>query len=163
VVDQSFELNSPAWQFELGDPVPGRRSGANPHTGQWSVLLGIVPPNPDAYTYSSVRQTVTIPADARSATLSFWYWPGSENVYSIDQQQMFIYEGAWADRIFAAEVLRTNSNSRQWTLRTFDLLNNGQRNLAGKTIHLYFNVLNNFVTSPRTWMYVDDVSVLICR
>jgi hypothetical protein len=162
VLDPSFELGSAAWVFE-GSIWIGRRSNDNPHTGLWSALLGIVPPNPDAYIYSWVRQSVTIPADVYSATLSFWYWPASEDVNSIDQQQMFIYEGDWADRVFAAEVLRTNSNSRQWTLRTFDLLNNQQRNLTGKTIHLYFNVLNNFVTSSRTWMYIDDVSVVICR
>jgi hypothetical protein len=162
VVDNSFELDSPAWNFE-GGSSPGRRSEANSRTGQWSALLGIVPPNPDAYTYSSARQMVTIPADIHSATLSFWYWPASENDMSIDEQQVFIYEGDWADRIFAAEVLRTNSNSQQWTHMTFDLLNNGQLNLAGKDIHLYFNTLNKFVTTPRMWMYVDDVSVSVCQ
>jgi hypothetical protein len=162
VRDRSFEEDSAAWIFD-GGSQPGRRSMANPRTGRWSALLGIVPPQPDAYTYSSVRQTVIIPPDVRSATLSFWYWPGSENVFSIDQQQMFIYQGAWEDRDFAAEVLRTNSNSRQWTFKTFDLLHNDQANLAGRTIHLYFNALNNFVPYPRTWMNVDDVSVVICR
>jgi hypothetical protein len=151
------------------------------------VRLGIKPPTTDAYSWSSVRQRITIPANAKSATLSFWYKPFSEapcqssswqqlnwDDYSVDQpgqippdwnprswascdwQQALILADDFPNPTILATVMNINSNSGVWTHKTFDLMP-----FAGQTVWVYFNVYNDGWGYKRTWMYVDDVSVMV--
>jgi hypothetical protein len=151
------------------------------------MLLGIRPPTADAYSWSSVRQRITVPANAKSATLSFWYKPFSEapcqsswqqfdwDDYNVDQpghiptdrnllswdscdwQQALILTDVWPYPNILATAMNISSNSRVWTNQAFDLMP-----FAGQTVLVYFNVYNNG-WGGRTWMYLDDVSVQICR
>jgi hypothetical protein len=111
----------------------------------------------DAQSYSSVRQEVTIPGDVASATLSFWYYPICQDVLPYDWQEVIIFDHtltvplAWA-------MPRICSDSQTWTYHTFDLTP-----YKGQTIILYFNVYNNGVGNRKTAMYLDDVSVQVCR
>ena len=59
--------------------------------GSWSMRLGITSKS-DAYSWSSVRQQVTIPGSAASATLSFWYYPICQDSVEYDWQEVIIYD-----------------------------------------------------------------------
>jgi len=109
----------------------------------------------DIESWSSVRQEVTIPGDAVSTTLSFWYYPLSQDSIDYDWQEALILD---TNLDFLARVMKVNSNSQTWTHHTFDLTA-----YKGQTIILYFNVYNNGVDNRKTAMYLDDVSVQVCR
>ena len=109
----------------------------------------------DATSYSSVYQAVTIPGDTVSATLSFWYHPLCQDDAD-DWQAAIIYDQNWGLLDWA--MPKTCSDSQTWTHHTFDLTS-----YKGQTIILYFNVYNNGVGNLKTAMYLDDVSVQICR
>ncbi len=110
----------------------------------------------DIESWSSIYQTVAIPGNATSATLSFWYYPLCQDTVKNDWQAAIIFDHtltvplAWA-------MPRVCSDSQTWTHHTFDLTP-----YQGQTIILYFNVYNNGVGDLKTAMYLDDVSVWIC-
>ena len=108
----------------------------------------------DAESYSSIYQEVTVPGDAVSATLSFWYYPLSKDTIKYDWQEALILD---AGLNFLARVMKVNSNSQTWTHQTFDLTS-----YKGQTIILYFNVYNDGEVNLKTAMYLDDVSVQVC-
>jgi len=107
----------------------------------------------DAYSYSSVYQEVTIPDDAARVTLSFWYYPLSQDTIQYDWQEALILD---TDLHFLARVMKVNSDSQTWTYHSFDLTP-----YTGQTIILYFNVYNNGEGDLKTAMYLDDVSVQV--
>jgi len=110
----------------------------------------------DTYSYSSIYQQVTIPGDAVSATLSFWYYPLCWDTVEHDWQEVIIYTQSWG--FITRAMGKICSNSQTWTHHTFDLTS-----YKGQTIILYFNVYNNGVGNRRTAMYVDDVSLQVCK
>ncbi|MFQ5813815.1 MAG: glycoside hydrolase family 10 protein [Anaerolineae bacterium] len=110
----------------------------------------------DAQSYSSVYQEVTIPEDAASATLSFWYYPLCQDDVEYDWQGAIIYDHNWVRRDWAMEKIC--SDSQTWTYHAFDLMP-----YRGQTIIVYFNVYNNGVDNLKTAMYLDDVSIQVCR
>jgi len=122
-------------------------------SGSWSMRLGITDES-DVESWSSVYQAMTIPGNAASATLSFWYYPLSEDAIEHDWQEALILD---VNLTFLARVMKVNSNSKTWTHHTFDLTA-----YKGQTIIVYFNVYNNGVGNLKTAMYLDDVSVQIC-
>ena len=124
-------------------------------TGSWSMRLGITS-KPDAYSWSSIRQQVTIPGNATSATLSFWYYPICQDSVEYDWQEVIIYDAAVTTKL-AYAMPKVCSNSQTWTHHTFDLMP-----YKGQTITLYFNVKNDGVANLKTAMYLDDVSVEVC-
>jgi bacillopeptidase F (M6 metalloprotease family) len=109
----------------------------------------------DAQSYSSVYQMVTIPGNAASATLSFWYYPICQDAYPYDWQDVILYTQSWG---FITRVMpQMCSNSRTWTHHTFDLTP-----YKGQTIILYCNVYNDGAGNLKTAMYLDDASVWVC-
>ncbi len=184
IINCGFEADE-GWVF--GEtPRPAVYTTEDAHWGARSVRLGIKPPTTDAYSWSSVRQRITIPANAASATLSFWYKPFSEapcggnwqqfdwSDFSVDQpgrirpgrnslswascdwQQALILADDYPNPTILATVLSISSNSGVWTNKTFDLMP-----FAGQTVWVYFNVYNDGWGYGRTWMYVDDASVMV--
>jgi hypothetical protein len=121
-----------------------------------SMRLGITDQS-DAYSWSSVYQQVTIPGDAVSATLSFWYYPLCQDTVAYDWQTAIIYDPTLS-HILAYAMPKVCSNSQTWTHRTFDLMA-----YKGQTIVVYFNVKNDGVGNLKTAMYLDDVSIQICH
>jgi len=184
IINCGFETDE-GWLFGES-PRPAAYTTEDAHWGARSVRLGIKPPTTDAYSWSSVRQRITIPANAKSATLSFWYKPFSEapcwsnwqqfdwSDYRVDQpgrippernlrswsscdwQQAFILADDFPKATILATVMNISSNSRVWTNQTFDLMF-----FRGQTVWIYFNVYNNGSGYGRTWMYVDDASVMV--
>jgi hypothetical protein len=161
------------------------------HGGLRSMHCGIPPTELDNETPSSFYQALTIPADAGTVELSFWYMPFTEETEwpsgpEISGERFTPEEcilGTWAvkglsesaegalggydsqqcrilDADFSplVQVLNVNLNSGVWTEVTYDL-----SAYKGQTIVLYFNVYNNGWDNKRTWMYVDDVKVDVCR
>jgi hypothetical protein len=130
-------------------------STAQAHGGERSVLLGLTDPAHNAFEYSSVIREITIPADAVSATLTFWTYPLSQDVPFNDLQLVRILD---TDNIIRASLLYETSNAQAWLPGPpYSLLG-----FAGQTIRLYFAVVNNGEDGV-TAMYVDDVSVEVCR
>ena len=69
VQNGGFETTA-VWQLGA-TAAPPQYVTSNPHSGAWSLRMGIAD-GVNRQTFSSVRQTVTIPASAQKATLSFW-------------------------------------------------------------------------------------------
>ena len=144
--------------WTIGDtPRPAGYSTAAVRTDSWAMRLGITYLS-DAKSYSSINQAVTIPADATSATLSFWYYPLCQDTVEHDWQAAIIYQPGDPWVFLAWAMPKVCSDSQAWTHHTFDLMA-----YKGQTIILYFNVSNNGGDNLKTAMYLDDVSVQACR
>ncbi len=122
------------------------------HSGARSMRLGITDQG-DYPSYSSIWQQVTIPFDASYATLSFWYYPLSQDVIELDWQEALILD---VNFYVLDQVMKINSNGQTWTRHTFDLMS-----YRGQTIAIYFNVYNDGGNGLKTAMYLDDVSVAV--
>jgi uncharacterized lipoprotein YddW (UPF0748 family) len=109
----------------------------------------------DAKSYSSVYQEITIPEDAASVTLSFWYYPLCQDALPYDWQGVIIYDPTLSELLDWA-MPKICSDSQTWTHHTFDLTL-----YKGQTIILYFNVYNDGEGNLKTAMYLDDVSVQV--
>jgi bacillopeptidase F (M6 metalloprotease family) len=142
--------------WTIGDtPRPAGYSTAVARSGLWAMHLGITHQS-DIESWSSIYQKVTIPGDAVGATLSFWYYPLCQDTGEHDWQAAIIYDQTW--QILGWAMSKTCSDSQTWTHHTFDLTA-----YKGQTIIIYFNVYNNGAGNLKTAMYVDDVSVQVCR
>lgn len=110
----------------------------------------------DGASYSTVYQTVTIPADAGTATLTFWYRPGTQAKTGDFQRVLLLRPSSYA---LLKVLLKTLSNAGGWQQASFDL-----SAYRGQGVVLYFEVYNVDVSSgPHTWMFLDDVSLRTCR
>ncbi|RME85102.1 MAG: zinc carboxypeptidase [Caldilineae bacterium] len=159
-----------AWTF----PITGSTAGyttAQAHTGSRSARFGLLPhmsrlqvperrPDgelvPAGQTWSTGYQMVTLPADAASLTLSFWYYPASDDTAG-DSQSMRLLRPNF--RVLAT-LMSALENDRAWKSASFDL-----SPYRGRTVYVYFEVINDSPNDGRedkTWMFVDDVSVQAC-
>ena len=184
VSNGGFERDG-AWDF----PVTANRAGyttAQAHTGQRSARFGLAPTDcgvgiadcgsvidarqsatcrinllgeiaPENASFSSGYQTVSIPASACSSTstLTFWYKPGTEATEGDYQRVMLLDPDGYS---YIATLLRVLEHSSIWQQARFDLMP-----YRGRSVVLYFEVYNDNVSAgPRTWMFLDDVSVQAC-
>ena len=151
IVNGGFETDE-GWNFGW-TLRPAVYSTEVVHSGTRSMRLGIIDQT-DAPSDSSIWQEVTIPPNAYYASLSFWYYPLSQDPIENDWQEARILD---ADLInILAQVMKRNSNSQTWTYHTFDLLP-----YRGQTIAISFNVHNDGDGDLKTAMYLDDVSVAV--
>jgi hypothetical protein len=155
-------------------PITAKTAGYSPavsHSGSRSMRGGIVAPASPLHSYSSFRQTVTIPSNATSATLRFWLYPLSTGTAAVggptrpapatvqralhmgDAQYLLILNQSdtWIGTVFWER-----RSDGTWISRQYDLLG-----YAGQTIKLHFGVYNNGYGGI-TAMYVDDVSLQVC-
>ena len=57
------------------------------------------------------------------------------------------------------ELMRVRLNSTVWREASFDLTA-----YRGKSVVIYFETYNDSTAATgRTWMFLDDVSVVVCR
>lgn len=137
-------------------PCLAHYSTAMAHSGQRSMFLGVEPSaEASVICYSSVRQEVTIPKGVKEAILSFWYYPASSHSFESDWQGALVLHitSRYRNR---TEVMKVNSNDQSWTQKTFDLTR-----CAGQNIVIYFSVFNDGVGERPTFMYLDDVSIVV--
>jgi len=95
-----------------------------------------------------------------SVNLSFWYYPISAD--EEDRQIAEVWEPNREVRNRLMGVGGDTSDAQEWIHRSFDLT----EHYPGRTMWLYFSVLNrNQDRRPGgvTAMYVDDVSLTVCR
>jgi uncharacterized repeat protein (TIGR01451 family) len=167
-----FEENA-AWTFPITASTGGY-STAQAHAGLRSARMGVLPGTliaassvrtpehnilgemaPLGASYSSGYQTVAIPADAGTATLTFWYKPGTQAASGDFQRSMLLND----DYTYLTTVMKVLENSGDWLQRSFDLTP-----YRGRSIVIYWEAFNDdLLAGPRTWMYLDDVSVQVCR
>jgi hypothetical protein len=134
-------------------PRPARFTTEQAHAGNRSILLGLKPGEGDLYSYSSVRQVITVPSAIDSATLSFWYYPLSDLDAGDYQECILLDQGG----VTLAILMRTNVNTAAWTGMSYDL-----SAYAGQTIQAYFDAYNDGEGNGVTGFYLDDVSVKSC-
>ncbi len=140
---------SDSWTY-AGQDSPARTT-SRAHSGSYSLQVGLsLGQQGDSITY----QMVTIPSSATSGTLSFWYWPASNDSSSYAWQEANIINssGQVIERLF-----QKTTNDRTWIQLTFDL-----SKYAGQTIGIQFlDHENSNGYSYYTYMYVDDVALIV--
>ena len=125
------------------------------HSGSRSMRTGIVNAAKNIYSYSSSWQQLTIPSDAQKADLTFWNYSQSINgIDGYDVQMMIVLN---QNKQELQRFVNDRSDARTWKSSTFDL-----KKFAAQTIWVYFGVYNNGWGGVMG-MYVDDVSLTICK
>jgi hypothetical protein len=125
------------------------------HSGARSMRTGIVDASKNVYSYSSAWQQVTIPSGIKSANLTFWLFPQTINgIDGFDVQLMIILNN---NKLEVERPVNMRSNERIWKSFQFDM-----KKYAGQTVWIYFGTYNNGWTGTMA-MYVDDVSLMICK
>ncbi len=146
--------------FETGSLIDWTAAGAivptvsiaEEHSGSYSALLGSIA-KPELNGNSDITQTITIPSSATTATLTFWYWPVTNDTITYAWQEAQVQNTSGAT---LAEVFKVASNAKAWTEVTYDL-----SPYIGQTVVIYFNAHGTGSSSYYVGMYVDDVSVLV--
>jgi hypothetical protein len=140
--------NDQGWVF--GDtPIRGDYDAAVVLSGNRAVRLGATSGR-NVFSFSSIWQRVTIPAEARQVVLGANVYPVSQDECGVDLQYIAILNDNFRlTRTLSASL----SNSQTWENRTFDI-----SDLRGQTIYIYFSVLNRGC-SGLSAMYVDDATL----
>jgi len=123
------------------------------HSGNRALALGIVQGG-NVQSYSSARQTVTIPADAGTVTLSAWVYTMMESPTGNDRVQLLLLDPSDDTTVYTLQ--NWTNDSRTWNQMTFDL-----SRWRGRTLQLYFNVYNDGLGGT-AGMFLDDVSLVSC-
>ncbi|HEX3763330.1 MAG TPA: S8 family serine peptidase [Kofleriaceae bacterium] len=149
IADSGFEAGAAAWMFSGSAQ---RSTGGFPHTGTAYATLGLA-----SSASGSASQAITLPADARSADLSFWLNVTSEETTITTAYDQLLVEVLGTDGEVRA-TLASFSNLDRGTagayLRRgpFDLLG-----FAGQTVVLRFRAATD--VSLVTTFRVDDVLI----
>ena len=157
LVNGNFE-SAAGWDFGQ-DPIPGKYTSIPVHSGIRSVQLGNPPESGYAsvYSYSSVRQGVSIPNGA-TVQLRWWHFHRTElgvlgSTDNTQDRQEVILLKPNGDTLRVLQRVRRNDNA--WQQDIIDLTE-----YSGYSFVLYFNVIN--YGGGRTWTYIDDVELLVC-
>jgi len=127
------------------------RSSSQAHSGKYSLKVGLSSKQQgDAIAY----QMVSIPASAHSATLSFYYWPASNDssTYGWQEADVIDSSGNVLQQLFV-----NTTDDQTWIQMTFDL-----SAYAGQTIGIQFlDHEESNGAAYYTYMYVDDVALTV--
>ncbi|MDQ1301601.1 MAG: hypothetical protein QG637_1523 [Chloroflexota bacterium] len=145
-----FENNA-AWLLGPAPQKPEYVTYAR-HGGNRSLVLGITK-GASQESYSSARQTVTIPLSANTVTLSFWF-----NAMMTDPLRGQFMELALlaSNGTVLDKPWHSQNDSRTWNQMSFDL-----SRWRGRTVQIYFNVYNDG-QGGTAGMFLDDVSLVAC-
>ena len=150
VVDGSFEFGD-AWILGRTSLVPEYAAGQG-LTGGTALALGAWR-GVNLQSFSSARQTLTLPADAEQAFLTAWVYAMTSGDASTDYMELVllspegrILEKPWVSR----------DDDRVWKRLSFDLTR-----WRGQTIQVYFNVYNDGAGGTAA-LLLDDVSIEAC-
>ncbi|MXZ21823.1 MAG: hypothetical protein F4Y84_14680 [Caldilineaceae bacterium SB0665_bin_25] len=141
-------------------PVPPILA-SQPSGGALSLRLGNPPGSgtQNIQSYSSVRQLVQLPAGALSASLRWNHLSRSQDpptfspALASDRQELILLTSSLATE---AILYRSRAENAAWETMTVDLTP-----YLGGAYYLYFNVFNDG-NGRRTWMFLDDVQLLVC-
>ena len=149
--DGGFETGG-AWELGVS-PLPPRYVSDMKHSGAKSLALGITDGG-NVQSYSSARQTVTIPAGEDQAKISFWVYAMANGAPATDYMELALLT---ADGSAVLDKPWYSHNDGQaWNQMTFDI-----SPWRGQTVQVYFNVYNDGLGGT-AGMYLDDVSLLVC-
>lgn len=149
-----FEAGAQGWYLGPTERVPALTSD-NRHSGNYAMRLGI-PDGPNVQTFSSIRQTVSIPADATTVEITFWVYLMSTETGGQDHQEFVVLSPADGSTL-ALPWRVWYDNSRNWMQQRINLTQ-----FRGQSIVVYFNAYNDG-TGGVTSMVIDDISLLACR
>ena len=150
IVDGGFETGG-GWV--LGpNPVTPQYVTFTKHSGNQSLMLGITS-GANVESFSSARQTVTIPATATQTTLTFWFYAMASAPATTDYMEVVLLDSAGA---ILTKPWVSHNNSQLWNQMSFDL-----SPWRGQTVQLYFNVYNDGVGGTAA-MFLDDVLLTAC-
>jgi hypothetical protein len=154
IVNGGFESGAEGWFLGPTERMAGVVSEPR-HSGNQAMRLGFID-GLNVHTFSSIRQTVSVPADAISAAITFWTYPMSTANSGQDHQEFVILSPA--DNSTLGLPWRVYyDNSRAWTQQRIDLMA-----YRGQSIVVYFNAFNDGY-GGNTALIVDDISLLACR
>ena len=156
VVNGSFETQS-AWV--LGpNPLPPAYVSNLPRTGAWAMQVGNADQSSSIEAFSTVRQTLTIPANALSAEVSFWVWTFSEpNPGSDRYEALLLVPGASVQSLSPVVVWSAPANNSG----AYQQVRVSVNSQIGRTVDLTYSVYNDGF-GGRTRMVVDDVALEVC-
>lgn len=151
LVNGGFEADA-GWQ--LGpSPVMPQYVTYTRHGGYRSLSLGITS-GANIESFSSARQTVSIPASAPQVLLSFWFYAMADSPATTDYMEVVLLDATGV--AIVNKPWLSHNDSRVWNQLTFDLTP-----WRGQTVQLYFNVYNDGV-GGRAAMFLDDISLASC-
>lgn len=143
-----FETSG-GWTY-TGQNLPVRTT-TRPHSGSYSLRVGTTSGQQGD---SIANQMVTIPSSTTSASLTFSYWPTTNDSSSYAWQEADIINGSGQ---VIQQLFRKTANDRAWISLTFDL-----SKYAGQTIGIQFlDHENSNGQSYYAYMYVDDVALTV--
>jgi len=125
---------------------PAARVDVNEATADWS--------RSDDGIHTIAYQSLTIPADIDTATLTFWHWLGTEDSDG-DWQRLALISPR--DYHVISEPMRTLVDNGHWRQVTSYVMP-----YRGQEILLYLHVYND-ADGLNTRMFIDDVSLQICH
>ncbi|MCB0189232.1 MAG: hypothetical protein KDE31_33410, partial [Caldilineaceae bacterium] len=130
------------------------------HADSHAVRLGIPPTSNNSKSESTVYQTVTIPANTKHATLTYWERPGTtgDSGSGGDYREIILLRSNFS--VLRVIARTTGSGNDTWTKQSFDLSNDLVA-LTGESVVLYFNVSNNG-TGAALVSYLDEISLELC-
>jgi hypothetical protein len=148
--------------FESGDFTGWSRPSQNPpgtimtdtvFSGSYAARIGAATISETITTtsYSSVKQSVSIPANAITATLSLARYRWSGDTDGDRQYLVVLRPGQPIDYLFSG-----GADDAQWNRASFDLMG-----YAGQTIELLFSVMNNGAGGS-SGMALDEVQLPVC-
>jgi len=152
--------SSSGWLLGDTDPV-GAVLSSEQAEGLRSILLGNPPGvgTRDVVTYSSIRQLVLIPPNAATAKLTWKHQSRSQETADDnplpprDRQELILLQ----------PNLDTKSVRRRWreNVPSWQTGEDDLTSFIGDSFYIYFNVFND-ANSARTWMFLDDVRLIVC-
>jgi len=154
IVNGDFEAGTQGWHLGRTERM-GRIVAEPRHAGNQAMHLGFTE-GTNVNTFSSIRQTVNIPADAISAAITFWTYPMSTATSGQDHQE-FVILSPYDNSTLALPWRVYYDNGRVWTQQRVDLME-----YRGRPIVVYFNAYNDG-GGGSTALVVDEISLQACR
>jgi len=152
IVNGGFDGSLSGWT--LGGAKLPILSTAQIHSGTSSIRCGSSNgTGTDLNGDSSAFQSVSIPASASTATLTFWYFAATLDTITFDWQDAQVRSSTGAVLI---NIFHMASNTQVWTQRTVDLTP-----FRGQTVQIYFNAHDDGFSGDPTSLWIDDVSVKV--
>jgi hypothetical protein len=151
VTNGGFESGMTGWTVTTGGCSPAIAT-AQKHSGTYSLAMGAYVHSTCAKGEVAAYQTVTIPANANTATLTVWYYPETNNTSTANDFYAIAIKNTSGTTL--TNCLIVASNSKTWTEK--------QCNMAaykGESVEIFTAVSNNGSTTMG--VYEDDISLVI--
>jgi hypothetical protein len=156
IVDGGFEARS-GWTLGSEPPQPAYVNFPTAG-GSWAMQVGNANQSPSINSYSTFRQRIFVPVQATSAVLSFQVWTQHETNPLADRQEVWwLTPGAAVSTLSTDVIWSVLSSSGVYQPVTLPI----SPTQFGRNIDLTFAVLNDG-SGGRTWMFVDNVSLVVC-